>query len=318
MSLPTDSTHLSSQPSSEMIEEFSGLVEAQFIKDSIMRNYFPVRRITSGDTLINRRIGKTKLGKITAGVRPDAHPVMHGRASVTVDTIVYARSNQDLLNDFQVDFNLRSEIAMDHGKELGRFFDEAFLIQAIKGAQLAAPTDVDSIGGGKNTQFTSAGDDLDPDKLYAAIVEQLVKKQEEDIDTKDSKVFVRPTHYEVLLNNNKLVDSDYSSSNADFAAAKVKYIFGSPIVPTARIPNAAVSNHILSNSSNGNAYDVTATDAKAVAVIMHPRALLVGETIPMTNEIYYDQKEKQWFIDDFMAFGVSVNRPDLLGAVFKA
>lgn len=318
MALPTDSSHLSSQPSSEMIEEFTGLVEAQFIKDSIMRNYVNVRRITRGNTAINRRIGKTTLSKVTAGVRPEASPRSHGRASVTVDTIVLARDNQDLLNDFQEDFNLRAEIAEDHGKELGKFFDQAFIIQTIKGALAAAPTDVDSIGAGKNVTLTTAGDEDDPDKLYDAIVGRLVAMQEEDIDTSDHIVMVRPSQYEVLLKNDKLIDSDFSQSNGDVAKAKVKYIFGSKIVPTARIPNAAITNHILSNADNSNAYDVSATEAKAVAVIMHPRSLISGETIPMTNEIYYCKKEKQWFIDDFMAFGVNVNRPDVCGVVLKA
>lgn len=317
MSLPTDSTHLSSQPSDELIEQFTGMVEKQFAKASIMRQYANVRAVKNTDTLINRRLGKTTLQKVTAGVRPNANATSHGRVSVTVDTVVLARDNQDLLNDFQSDFDVRSELAEDQGKELGKFFDEAFIIQAIKGALASAPTDVDSIGDGKNVELAAANDELDPDKLEDAIAGLIVDMQEEDIETDQCVIFVRPTQYRVLYKNDKLVSKDFSKDNGDFADGKVMTLHGSRIVSTARIPTAAITDHKLSNASNSNAYDVSAAEADAVAVILHPRSLLAGETIPLTSKIHWSDVELQWFIDSYLAFGVAVNRPDVCGTVFK-
>lgn len=318
MTLPTDSSHLSSQPSSELIEEFAGMVESQFAKSSIMREYVNIRSIKGTDTLIGRRMGKTSLTKVTAGVRPDATPTGQGRVSVTVDTIVLARDNQDLLNTFQEDFNVRSELAEDHGKELGKFFDQAFIIQAIKGSLQTAPTGLNgSIGAGKNVELAAAGDEIDPDKLEDAIAGLLVEMREEDTDTEQCVIFVRPTQYRTLYKNDKLVSRDYSADNGDFAKGEVMTLDGCRIVSTARIPEAAITGHKLSNDANGNAYDVSAAEADAVAVILHPRSLLAGETIPLTNKIYYSDVELQWFIDSYLAFGVSVNRPDVCGAVFK-
>lgn len=318
MTLPTDSSHLSDQPSDELIEQFTGLVETQFAKESIMRQFVTLRSVTGTDTLINRRLGRTQLKKVTAGVRPDAAQTAHGRVSVTVDTIILARDNQALLNDFQSDINVRSELAMDHGKEIGKFFDEAFIIMAIKGAQAAAPSGLNgAIGAGKNVELAAAGDENDPDKLEAAIAGLLVAMQEEDIDTTECVVLVRPTKYRTLYQNDKLVSRDFSTGNGDFGKAQVMTIHGSRIVQTARIPTAANSAHKLSNPTNGNAYNVTATDATAVAVILHPKSLLAGETIPLTSDIYYSKEELQWFIDSYLAFGVAVNRPDVCGAVFS-
>lgn len=317
MPLPTDSSHLSSQPSAELIEEFYGMVETQFAKSSIMRNYTKVRPVKGTDTLINRRLGKTSLQKVTAGVRPDANATSHGRTSVTVDTIILARDNQDKLNEFQADFNVRAELAEDQGKEIGKFFDEAFIIQGIKGSLAAAPTDVNSIGAGKNVEFAAAGDEEDPDKLEDAIANILVDMQEEDIDTSDCVIFVRPTEFRTLYKNDKLVSTDYSSGNGDFAMGEVYKLHGSRIVSTARIPTAAIANHKLSNADNGNAYNVSDAESDAVAVILHPRSLLAGETIPLTSDIYYEKPELQWFIDSYIAFGVAVNRPDVCGGVFK-
>lgn len=316
--LPTDSSHLSSLPSDQMVEEFRGMVEVQFKKTSIMRQYARISNVVNTDTLINRRIGKTKLQKVTAGVRPDAQPTKHGRNSVTVDTIILARDNQDLLNDFQADIAVRSYIAEDQGKELGAFFDEAFLIQGIKGALSAAPTDVDSIGAGKNVELAAENDELDADKVEDAIADMLVQMQEEDIDTSECVIFVRPTTKRVLSKHGKLINSDYTiEANGDYAKMKVDMLGGSRIVSTARIPTAAISGHKLSNAANGNAYDVSDDESDAVAVILHPRSLLAGETIPMTSKIHYSDVELQYFIDSYMAFGVTVNRPDVCGAVFK-
>lgn len=317
MALPTDSTHLSDQARSEMIEEYGGVVESQFAKKSVMRRFVPVKPVRGTDTLINRRVGKTALKALTPGVRPDADSTSFGRTSVTVDTVVLARDNRSMLNEFQTDFNARRELGQDHGKELGKFFDTTFLIQAVKGAQLAAPTGLNgSIGAGRLAKFATAGDENDPDKLYAEIVKIIVQMQEEDIDTDECVIFVRPTQHEVLMNNDKLVNGDYSSAG-DFADGKFKGIMGSPVMATARMPNT-VGTHIMSNTANGSAYDISADEAAVKAIVMHPKSLLAGETIPLTSDVFFSREEKQWFIDSFQAFGVANNRPDVCGAVFAA
>ena len=62
---------------------------------------------------------------------------------------------------------------------------------------------------------------------------------------------------------------------------------------------------------------MTATDVDAVAVLLMPKALLAGETIPLTSDVYYVKQEFQWFIDSYLAFGVTPNRAEMAGAVYK-
>ena len=317
--IPSDSTHLSDVDKSQFIEQYGGAVDTQFAKSSMMRNLFNVMPVLGTDTKIVRRVGRTVLSTITAGVRPAANKTNFGRTGVTVDTVVLARDNRSLLNELQVDFAARAELGRDHGREMGKFFDEAFLIQGIKGAALSAPAGLNgAIGAGKVETLASAGDELDPDLLYKKIETVLIRMQEEDIDTEECVIFVRPTQYAVLTNNDKLVDRDFSDGNGNFALGKVKTAFGSPIMPTARIPQAAITGHRLSNADNGMAYDLTAAEAKVAAVILHPWSLLAGETIPLTSDVFYSDVEKQWFIDTMMAFGVSNRRPDVCGLVKKA
>lgn len=321
--LPTDSAHLSDVSAEEMLDQYGGEVESQFAKDSIMRAYAKIRPVRGTDTIVNNRVGRTTLKALTAGVRPDADSTPFGKVALTVDTVVLARDNRAMLNEFQTHFDARMELAQDHGKELGKFFDQAFIIMGIKGSKAAAPVLGDgtaskqSIGAGRNVSLAAALDEQDPDKLYRKIADIIVAMEEDEIDVSELVVFVRPTEFDVLLDNNKLMRDEYSSGNGDFAKGEIWRIKGARIVKTARIPRAAIENHFLSNAANSMAYDVSAAEAGAVAVILHPKSLMAGETIPLTSDIWFDKIEKQWFIDSFLAFGVTINRPDVCGAVFK-
>jgi hypothetical protein len=318
MTLPSDSAHLSDVDHNLFLEQYGGGVESQFAKSSFVRQYAVVRNVTKTDTIVNNRVGKTTLQKLVPGVRPDATATPFGKVTLTVDTVILARDNRSMLNEFQTHFEARAELAKDHGKELGKFFDEAFIIQTIKGAGQAAPSGLNgAIGAGKSVTLAALLDELDPDKLYTAIAKIITDMEEEDIDTEECVILVRPTQYDVLLNNDKLLDRNFSA-NGDFAGGMFSTIKGVRVISTARIPKVAIANHRLSNVANGMAYDVSATEAKAVAVIMHPKSLLAGETIPLQSDIWFSKEEKQWFIDSFMAFAVTVNRPDVCGRVLRA
>lgn len=319
--LPTDSSHLSDVSVDLLLEQYGGEVDSQFKKTSIMRQYARIRPVRGTDTITNNRVGRTQLQALTPGVRPDGVATPFGKVSLTVDTVVLARDNRSMLNDLQTHFDARMELAQDHGKEISYFFDEAFIIMGIKGAGMAAPTDTinsageNSIGAGKSFTLAAAGDELDPDKLYRAIANIIVAMEEEEIPVEELVVFVRPTEFDVLLDNDKLIRSEFSADNGDFAKGIIWSIKGARIVKTARIPKVAKANHKLSNPRNGNAYDVNATEAKTKAVILHPKSLMAGETIPLTSDIWFNREEKQWFIDSFLSFGVTVNRPDVCGRV---
>lgn len=318
MPLPTDSSHLSDVSVDLLLEQYGGEVESQFTKSSIIRNFVRVRPVKGTDTLVNNRVGRTQLVALVPGVRPDAANTGFGRVSLTVDTVILARDNRSMLNELQTHFDARMELAQDHGKEIGKFFDEAFIIQAIKGSKASAPTGLNSaIGAGKNVELAQAGDEDDPDLLEAAISSIITEMEEEDIPVEELVVFVRPTQFQTLKNHDKLLSRDYAAGNGDFAKNMVYEINGARIVKTARIPIAAITNHPLSNANNSNAYNMTAEEADAVAVILHPKSLLAGETIPLTSDIWFNREEKQWFIDSFLAFGVTVNRPDVCGTVNK-
>jgi len=311
VNIPTDSTHLSDQAIEDMIDQYGGVVDSQFNKKSMMRNFVNVKTVRGTDTILNRRVGRTQLTTLTAGVRPEASKTRFGSTSLTIDTVVLARDNRSMLNEFQIDFNARAELGRDHGKELGKLFDESMLIAGIKGAAASAPAGLNgAFGAGTTATLAVAGDELDPTDFYTAIETGVVSMQTKDMDTDECVVFVSPTQYAVLLNNDKLVSRDFSMDNGDFASGKFKTVMGVPVVSTNRLPTGAITGHQLSTAANGNFYDVTAAEARTEALILHPTAILAGETIPLTSDVYFSKIERQWFIDSLMAYGANFNRPD--------
>lgn len=323
------------------IEQYGGEVEHRILKESFMRQFFNFKSVRGTDTITNDRMGHTALQKVSRGVRPTDSSPTFDNISVKVDTIVLARTNQFLLDDFLAHLDVRKEVGMEHGRTIGKFFDEAFIVQGIKAAQITNqdPTGV-KLGGwtGKTTtayveqvrtapegfqgatsvMLSVANDELDSDKLERAIQDMCQSIEEKDIELNGGVVLVRPAQYYTLLRNSKLMDKDFSEMNGDYAKGKVLMANGVRIQTTNRFPvvGDVGATHFLSNAGNGNAYDITAADAKCMALFLQPKALLAGETIPLTSKVYYSDIELQWFIDSYLAFGVTPNRAEMAAGIF--
>jgi hypothetical protein len=307
------------------IEEYGGEVESQIVKTSVMKQFVTMKPVRGTDTITNDRIGSTSLQAVAPGTRPNSGAAEFDNVSVKVDTIILARNNVHLLDDFQAHYNVRAELGQDHGKIIGRFFDEAMLIQGVKAANVVAgdgtagttklPT---GWKGGVQVDLALAGDELDPDKLQRAIEDACEGIELNDVEIEGAVLFVNPTQYYTLMRNDKLLSADYSMANGDYAQGMVLKSCGIPIFKTNRLPQAAVVGHELSNAGNNNAYDVSAEEAKVVGLIMMPKALLAGETIPLTSKVYYSDIELQWFIDSYLAFGATPNRAEHAAVIKSA
>lgn len=340
------------------IEEYGGEVEHRFLKDSFMRQFFKFKSVRGTDTITNDRVGHTQLQKVQRGVRPVDHSPTFDNISVKVDTIVLARTTQFLLDDFLSHIDVRKEVGIEHGKEIGKFFDESFIVQAIKAAQISnvvpvkdatgAVTGTETkggwaekfvVGGGSPTVpanisrtapegfqggtvvvLGAAGDEDDAEALELAIQDLCQKIEEKDVDIMEAVLLLRPAQYYTLLKNSKLLDRDFSTGNGDYAQGNVMKANGVRIQVTNRFPKQADvgATHYLSNAGNGNAYDVLQADVNCKVLLLMPKALLAGETIPLTSKVYYSDIELQWFIDSYLAYGVTPNRAEMAGGIWNA
>ncbi len=335
MALTDQSLHTSFE---DMIDDYRGAVDSQFAKKSIMKGFYPVHSIIGTDTMIKRRVGRTTLQTLTDGVRPDPIKTNFGTVAVSVNVILLARNERPMLNEIQTDFDSRSELGKDHGKELAKKFDESVLIMGRNAAQddltlvgsvpgtndglvpgTPAPTASGAssyngaFGAGKQYNLAALADATDGADVYAGFEAMIVAMEEEDIDTDEHVIFVRPAQYSAILNDMaaSLLDKDLSTNNGDFADGVVKTLLGVPIVKTARIPAAVEASHEL-----GSDFNTTAAEARCAGLLLHPKSVLVGESIPMQSKIWFNDEEKTWFIDSWMAFGANVDRSDVSGAIF--
>jgi len=330
-SLPGDNTHLSDFDRGDMIEQYGGIVDAQIANRSIMRQFTEMHSIRGTDTKTVRRMGDSTLQGINdaaAGQEMSSTPRNFDRAQVTVDTIVLARDTRALLNEFQTDFSARREIGMDHGKTIAKFFDAALLSMGVKAA-LSNVTDGvadalikgnqgrdlgDAFKSGEHIELAGAGDEMDPNSLYSAFEKIIVEMQENDVDTDETALFVRPRQYAVLMNNDKLIDRDFSRDNGDFSDGTIKTLMGVPIVSTARLADTNIDLSIL---SDGSEYVPSGIETSVTGLVMHPNSILGGETVPLTSNVHYNDLRLSWFIDSYLAFGAAPRRPEQTGAVFS-
>lgn len=307
------------------ITEFTGIVEATLVRQSALKPYIPMRSVKGTNSLTNYAIGETQLQTLQPGVAPDGTLVSFSKINLVIDTVVLARNIFPLLEVFQNNFDVRQRVGDEHGKKLAKFTDQAFMIAGIKAASLVnspysnvAGDKPEGFKGGYVKTLAAAGDERDPAALYAAIEEALVAMEEKDItpQTEGVILIVRPQQFYDLQGAQQIVSGEYLTSEGNkLTNVPVFKAWGIPVISSNNLPNSNITAHPLSNANNGNAYDVDATDV--IALLISPRALLAGETIAMTSEVFWDQLSKQWFVDSYTAFGVTANRPEFAALIKK-
>lgn len=298
------------------IEEFGGSVHGTIERKSIMAGRVPMKPVKGTSVLTNFRVGESTLDKVVPGTEPTGTVNQASNVKVTVDTLINARSIVPLLDDFQSSYDARAQIGKEHGKKIAKFIDQAFLIQAIKAARLSNAGLPAGWNGGTQKTLTSAGDVTDPAKLYAIFAQLFASMEDKDVDPVDDElmIVVKPSIFYTLLQADQLIDTTLVTSAGNDIKSKVWSAFGVPIYRSNNLPAGLnVTGHYLSNAGNSNAYDGDFT--KTVAAIFSPMALLAGETIPVTPDVFYDQKSKMYFIDAHTSFAVTPDNPAFAGEI---
>lgn len=303
------------------LEEFTGIVEGTIDRRSVLKGWIPVRTVKGTNAVTNFAVGESNLQKATAGQPIDGTGTDFAKRTLTIDTVILARAVLPLLEQFQTSYNARQEIGSEHGKKLAKFIDQSFFIQAIKAALFTESTYKGSGAsgkpqghyGGSQQTLASAGDALDPAKLYAAIAGIFTKMEEKDVDPRadDVMIALRPAEFYTLLQNEQLIDTTYLTAEGNSVKGMVLKTYGVPVVNSVNFPGGStISGHLL-----GSAYD--GDYSKVVAAAFSPRALLAGETIPLTTDAFYDKISKNWFVDAHMAYNVTPNRAEFASVILK-
>jgi hypothetical protein len=324
-------------------EEHFGDVERRMLETSFMRQHLRIRTVRGTDTLTSRRMGAVSLQKLERGKIPTDNSPTYDSISIKVDTIVLARATEFTLEDFQTDKNFRTDISEEQGDELGIYFDQAVIAQAVKASQITivnpdgskhggwegkSPSNIERGApeghvGGTVLVLPAAGDEDDP--VQSELTLRTAKKEllKKNVREQDLLWLVNHDWYEVLSRNENLITTDLNNmDNGSWSAATVHRVGGIRLHSTNHMPAVThvqgTSDHFLSNASNGYAYNNTANDIKCLGVLISIRTLLAGETIPLTTKIWFDDLSKMWYIDAWTSFAVTPNRPEVAAAVFTS
>lgn len=310
-----------------VIEEYTGIVEDTINRRSVVTPIIPVRAVRGTSTLTNYGVGESTLQKVQPGVVLDGTKNDFSKTSIIVDTTVAARSYFPVLDVFQTQFDVRSEVAQEHGKKIAKFKDNTLLIMALKAARAAQSaysggTAGKPAGHGKgnvDTSLANAADALDPTKLSNAIDNVLISMEKQDVDPRNDGTIIvlKPEHYYTLLKNELLVNSQYVSADGNKVnSGWVLKTKGVPVFVSNNLPSENITAHMLSTANNANAYN--GNFSKTVAAILSPRALLAGETIPLTTQTFFDEMSLSHVVGAYLAFAVGPNRVEFAGEVALA
>lgn len=303
------------------LEQFTGIVEGTIERKSKVSPFVDVRPVRGTSTIVVDGVGESTLQVVTPGQTPDGTSQNESaRISLTVDTLVLARTNIPLLDSFQKHFDFRAEVGREHGKKIAKFYDQAFAIQAAKAAALSASAfgALPGHAGGTTVTLDDAADAADPAAMLSALSDLFAQMEEKDVDpgTDDVVVILRPASFYVLLDAEHIINGEYiTSKGTKLEGVKMLKALGVPVVSSNNLPNTNITAHPLSNARNSNAYNGDFT--KLVAVAFAPNALLAGETIALTPAVWYSEEKKTWFVDAHLAFGVTPRRAEYAGRIVK-
>ena len=135
--------------------------------------------------------------------------------------------------------------------------------------------------------------------------------ESKDVDPRSDDVIivVRPAFYNTLIQAEQLVNTQYvTASGNKVNDGWVLKTAGVPVFSSNNLPNSNITGHHLSNAFNSNAYD--GDFSKTVAAIFSPRAIMAGETIPVTSDVFFDKLMLAWCVHSYLAFAVGPNRAE--------
>lgn len=310
-----------SDPFELVLEEFTGMVEESITTRSVTEGWMPVRTVKGTATITKDAIGESTLQVLEPGKTPDGTNNQFSDNSLTIKTVVLARSAMPMLDVFQTKYDTRKAVANEHGKAMAKFRDAAFLVQMAK-AGLQTESKYGALPGhhgGTQYEMAAAGDENDPAKLARAINRLLAQMEEKDVVPQEDghALFVRPAIYYALMEAEQIINGDYLTSAGNVInGVPILKALGVPIIKTNNMPhtNTVTTPDSVATLMGG---DYSGDFSKVIMMLASPKALLAGETISLETDIFWDKLSKSWYVDAHMAFGATTDRHEHAGVILS-
>lgn len=299
------------------LEIYDGEVDTRFQYNAIFLSLSSQRSVADrSNTYRIDRLNSSKVKGRKSGVALEPQKVTSDKLIITVDTVLYIRNPIDYQDDWTAPDFLR-EMGMNNGTEFAETFDQAHLIQIIKGRDWVAPAHLKPAfhDGAEIQAAFKAGDNLSQAEYEAnavalhtahkRAVAELIKRK---VPLADQITLVDPVVYNTLLEHPKLLNvEDYGGTeNGAYADRRVLRMNGIPIVECTEFPQEVNNAHVL-----GSAFNVTAADvACKMVTFSKTKTLVTVEAKPFTSRIWDDQREFCNVLDCYAMYTVGQRRPD--------
>lgn len=328
MSTPNNLTNVAVSASGEvdslLIEKFNGKVNEQYLKGENIMSYFDVQTVTGTNIVSNKYLGETELQVLAPGQSPAATSTQADKNQLVIDATVIARNTVAHLHDVQGDIDsLKPKLATNQAKQLKKMEDEMLIQQMLLGG-IANTQDertnprVKGHGFSVNVEVAESEALVNPQYVMAAVEFALEQQLEQEVDISDVAILMPWRYFNVLRDADRIVDKSYTISQSGATIQGfVLSSYNCPVIPSNRFPkfSEGQKHHLLSNEDNGYRYDPTAEMNGAIAVLFTADALLVGRSIDVTGDIFYEKKEKTYYIDTFMSEGAIPDRWEAVSVV---
>lgn len=247
--------------------------------------------------------------------------VANDKMIIVVDTVLYIRNPIDYQDDWTAPDWL-AEMGQNNGSEFAEVFDQAHLIQLIKGRNWTAPDflkpafndgiEITCAQSSDGVGFPLKQVDLESNAYAINLahkkgIDELIKRK---VPLNDMVTLVSTEVYSALLEHPKLFDREFGNSNDDgFKQRRVVVMNGIPVVECVEFPEAGT--HPL-----GSAYTVTAGDAACrMVTFSKSKTLVTVEAQPFTSRIWDDKQQFSNVLDCYAMYTVGARRPDTAAVV---
>lgn len=303
------------------LEIYDGELDTRFEYNAIFRGLSTQRSVADrSNTYRIDRMNTSSVKGRTSGVALDSTRVTNDKLVLTVDTVLYIRNPIDYQDDWTSPDWLR-EMGQNNGTEFAEVFDQAHLIQLIKGRTWAAPAHLQpafkngiEINAALTTaQATLAQREANAVALFYAhrdAVNQLIKRK---VPMGDIVTLIYTDEYSALMEHPKLLNiNDYAGNDGNsFGDRRIVKMNGVPVIECTEFPVAVNNAHPL-----GAQFNVAAADALCKMVVFSKsKTLVTVEAKPFTSRIWDDELNFANVLDCVAMYTVGQRRPDTAAVV---
>jgi hypothetical protein len=286
------------------LKVFSGEVLASFQRENKMLGMSTVRTISSGKSAQFPAIGRTTASYHTAGNEIVGSAINHAEKVINIDDVLLSSAFISSIDEAKNHYDVRSQYSKEMGSALAKKTDQHLLQLTVLGAR--ATTTV--TGGDGGTVITDADANTNMASLIDSIFEGAQKLDEKDVPEDDRYCVLAPDIYYELVQNDKILNRDFSSLNGDFGKGKVLEVAGIKII---KLNTAVTSFTNLSSASNtGQNNTYRGNFSTTVASVFHKSAVGTVKLLDLAMESEYDIRRQGTLMIGKYAMGHGILRPE--------